>query len=96
LAIDHLADRYPSEVSLGEQQRAAVARAAVVQPRLLLADEPIAHQDVERAEAVMFVLHRLADAGTACLVATHNELAFEAADRVLELDDGRLRVRSRA
>jgi putative ABC transport system ATP-binding protein len=81
LAIDHLADRYPSEVSLGEQQRAAVARAAVVQPRLLLADEPIAHQDAGRAEAIMFVLRRLADTGTACLVATHNELAFEAADR---------------
>jgi len=94
LAIDHLADRYPSEVSLGEQQRAAVTRAAVVQPRLLLADEPIAHQDVERAEAVMFVLRRLADGGAACLVATHNELAFEAADRVLELHDGRLRGRS--
>lgn len=94
LAVDHLADRYPSEVSLGEQQRAAVARAAVVRPRLLLADEPIAHQDVERAEAVMFVLRRLADTGTACLVATHNELAFEAADRVLELHDGRLRPRA--
>ncbi|MGH9114017.1 MAG: ABC transporter ATP-binding protein [Acidimicrobiales bacterium] len=94
LAVDHLAARYPSEISLGEQQRAAVARAVVVRPRLLLADEPIAHQDLERAEEVMFVLRRLADDGTACLVATHNELAFAAADRVLELHDGRLRVRA--
>jgi putative ABC transport system ATP-binding protein len=68
-----------------------VARAAVVTPRLLLADEPIAHQDLERAKAVMFLLRQLADGGTACLVATYNELAFEAADRVLELHDGQLR-----
>lgn len=93
LAIDHVADRHPSETSLGEQQRAAVARAAVVEPRVLLADEPIAHQDLEHAEAVLFVLRRLADGGAACLIATHNELAFEAADRVLELRHGRLRAR---
>lgn len=95
LAIDHLGGRYPSEVSLGEQQRTAVARAAVVQPRLLLADEPIAHQDDQRAEAIMSTLRGLADEGAACVVATHNELAFEAADRVLELHDGRLRPRTR-
>jgi putative ABC transport system ATP-binding protein len=94
LAVDQLADRHPSEISLGEQQRAAVGRAAVVRPRLLLADEPIAHQDLELAEAVMFLLRRLADGGTACLVATHNELAFEAADRVLELHEGQLRPRA--
>ena len=76
---------------MGEQQRAAVARAAVVRPRLSLADEPIARQDLELAEAVMFVLRQLADGGTACLVATHNELAFEAPDRVLELRDGQVR-----
>jgi putative ABC transport system ATP-binding protein len=91
LAIGHLGSRYPSEVSLGEQQRTAVARAVVVRPRLLLADEPIAHQDDRRADAVMATLRRLADDGAACVVATHNALAFEWADRVLELHDGRLR-----
>jgi putative ABC transport system ATP-binding protein len=93
LAVDQLADRHPSEISLGEQQRASVARAAIVRPRLLLADEPIAHQDLELADAVMFA----APAGRRrhrCLVATHNELAFEAADRVLELHDGQLRLRA--
>jgi ABC-type lipoprotein export system ATPase subunit len=91
LGIDHLADRFPTEVSLGERQRAALARAAVVRPRLLLADEPIAHQNRGWAEGMMLVVADLAAGGTTCLLATHNEIAFEVADRVLELHDGTLR-----
>lgn len=91
LGVDQLADRFPSEVSLGEQQRAALARAAIVRPRLLLADEPISHQNQTWAEAMMVVLGGLAATGTTCLLATHNEIAFEAAHRVLELHAGRLR-----
>lgn len=92
LGIDHLVDRHPDEVSLGEQQRAAVARAAALRPALLVADEPVAHQDRRRGEAVLAALrHLAADAGTACLLATHDELALAAADRVLELHAGHLR-----
>lgn len=94
LGIAHLAGRYPSEVSLGEQQRAALARAAVVKPPLLVADEPISHQNEEWARSTMVVLGLLAAEGTACVMATHNDIAFEAADRVLELNSGRLRPRA--
>jgi putative ABC transport system ATP-binding protein len=90
LGLDHLVDRFPSEVSLGERQRAALARAAAVAPRLLVADEPIAHQNDDWAEAVMMVVADLAAHGTACLLATHNQLAFRAADRVVWLVDGRI------
>jgi ABC-type lipoprotein export system ATPase subunit len=90
LGIAHLSDRYPSEVSLGEQQRTALARAAVVRPSLLLADEPISHQNDAWAREMMAVVVDLAAAGTACLLATHNEVATEVAHRVLELRDGRL------
>lgn len=90
LGVDHLADRFPSEVSLGEQQRAAVARAAVVGPRLLLADEPISHQNDAWARTTMTVLEELTERGTACLIATHNAIAFDVAHRVLELRGGRL------
>jgi putative ABC transport system ATP-binding protein len=93
LGLDHLATRYPSEVSLGEQQRAALARAAVIRPAVLLADEPIAHQNVAWAETMMAAVRELADAGTSCLLATHNDVAFTLADRVLELEGGRLRPR---
>ena len=90
LGLGHLLDRLPSEVSLGERQRAALARAAALAPRLLVADEPIAHQNQAWAEAVMAVIADLTAGGTACLLATHNELAFAAADRVLRLVDGRI------
>ena len=93
LGIAHLSGRYPSEVSLGEQQRAALARAAVIQPQMLVADEPISHQNGEWAETMMLVLGHLAAQGTACVLATHNDIAFEGADRVLELHRGRLRPR---
>jgi putative ABC transport system ATP-binding protein len=94
LGLDRLADRYPREVSLGEQQRAALARAAVVRPRVLLADEPVAHQDRARAAVVVGLLRDLADDGTACLVATHDEVTVAAAHAVLHLRDGRLTTRS--
>jgi len=90
LGIDHLADRYPDEVSLGEQQRAALGRAAVIEPALLLADELLAHQNREWAETMMLVVGLLAAKGTACVLATHDEIAFERAHRVLELRSGRL------
>jgi len=94
LGIDHLADRFPDEVSLGEQQRVALARAAIVHPTLLLADEPISHQNQAWAEGMMTFLEVLAASGTACVLATHNEIAFESAGRVLELRDGRLEHRA--
>jgi putative ABC transport system ATP-binding protein len=90
LGIDHLAQRFTNEVSLGEQQRTALARAAIVRPRVLLADEPISHQNQAWASAMMHLVELLADTGTTCLLATHNEIAFESAHRVLELRDGRL------
>lgn len=90
LGITHLARRFPDEVSLGEQQRAAIARAAVAGPKVLLADEPIAHQNRHRATNVMGVLADLARSGTAVLLATHNELAFEYCHRILRMTDGTL------
>jgi ABC-type lipoprotein export system ATPase subunit len=93
LGIDHLGDRFPNEVSLGEQQRAALARAAMVRPRLLLADEPISHQNQAWARSMMALIESMAGTGTTCVLATHNEIAFDAASRVLELRDGRLRPR---
>jgi putative ABC transport system ATP-binding protein len=93
LGVGHLGDRYPSEVSLGEQQRAALARAAVGRPRVLLADEPTMHQNREWSEAVMATLADLAARGTACVVATHDAVALAAADRVVEMHEGRLRPR---
>ena len=90
LGLAHLTERFPDEVSLGEQQRVALARAAIIRPKVLLADEPISHQNEGWARTTMLIVERLADAGTTCLFATHNEIAFESAHRILELRDGHL------
>ena len=90
LGLEHLAARFPNEISLGEQQRAALARAVIVRPRLLLADEPISHQNDAWARTMLLLLDDLTDWGTACVLATHNEVAFHTAHRVLELRAGRL------
>ena len=90
LGLAHLARRFPSEISLGEQQRTALARAVIGRPCVLLADEPISHQNHEWAEIMMQLVADLATTGTTCLLATHNELAFAHADRVLELHGGQL------
>ncbi|GLZ36023.1 ABC transporter ATP-binding protein [Lentzea sp. NBRC 105346] len=90
LGIDELADRYPAEVSFGQQQRAALARAVIAGPGVVLADEPTAHLDHASAPAVVAVLRRVADAGSAVLVATHHDDVHAAADRTLVLTEGRI------
>jgi putative ABC transport system ATP-binding protein len=86
--LDRLAERLPGEVSIGEQQRSALARALVVSPRLLLADEPTGHQDEGWAKVVFRTLRWVARRGTTCLIATHNQEAMSIADRVLSIRDG--------
>jgi putative ABC transport system ATP-binding protein len=88
--LAHLADRYPDQASLGEQQRVAVARALLLEPAVLLADEPTAHQDRGHADGLLDALVAAADGGSAVLIATHDEVAWGRADRVLSMRDGRL------
>ena len=94
LGIAHLATRYPKETSLGEQQRTAVARALVLAPTLVLADEPTGHQDAASERRVLEAFGRAAAEGGSCLIATHNASLAPRLDRVLEMADGRLAVRT--
>ena len=92
LEVDRLADRLPDEVSLGEQQRTALARALVVRPRLLLADEPTGRLDEELSGRVLVVLGQLCgEHDTAALIASHDPVAVDHASRVVQLHDGRVR-----
>ena len=81
----------PSQLSGGEQQRVAVARALANRPKLVLADEPTGNLDEGTADIVFAEFLRLVrDEGSAALVATHNERIAAKMDRVLRLHDGRL------
>ena len=92
LAAVDLGDRAnhrPQELSGGEQQRVAIARALANHPRLLIADEPTAQLDSNRARTVMGVLRRLVDErDVSVIVATHDPLLIGMGDQVVELRDG--------
>lgn len=91
LEIDRLAARSIHAVSLGEQQRAAVARALAGRPRLVLADEPTSHLDPERLRLVWTLLRRRAiEDGLSVVAASHDPDALLYADRVLDLVGGKL------
>jgi putative ABC transport system ATP-binding protein len=89
--VGHLAGRYPRHTSLGEQQRCCAARALLLRPTLLLADEPTAHQDAAWTDVLFTRFRDLLRAGSSCLIATHNPETWGYADRVLAMHDGELR-----
>jgi putative ABC transport system ATP-binding protein len=83
----------PAQLSGGEAQRVAIARALANRPRIILADEPTAALDSQRAAIVMDLLRKLAVEQQAAIIAvTHDEKIFDRFDRVFELRDGRLKV----
>jgi ABC-type lipoprotein export system ATPase subunit len=90
LGLSDIADRRPHELSGGEQQRFAIARALVNDPELVLADEPTGNLDLENGAIVLSLLRRLD--GRAVVIVTHEPEAAAIADRILHLEDGRLRA----
>lgn len=88
LGLAGVANHLPHELSGGEQQRFAIARALVNDPELVLADEPTGNLDAENGAAVLALLRNLS--GRAVVLVTHEPEAAGIADRVLRLDEGRL------
>lgn len=90
LGLRGVAQLAPHQLSGGEQQRFALARALVADPSVVLADEPIGNLDTEAGTVVLQLLRGVADEGRAVVMVTHQPEAAAIADRVLELRDGRL------
>lgn len=96
LGLAHRRRARPAQLSGGEKQRVAVARALINDPPLILADEPTGNLDSERGFEVAMILHDIArDDGRAVVIVTHDERIEDIADRVLWLEDGRLRDRKK-
>jgi putative ABC transport system ATP-binding protein len=90
LGLSAIQQRSPRESSLGEQQRTAVARAVVLGPTLIVADEPTAHQDAGWTAAVLRTLTDATAIGGCCLIATHDAAVIGSVDRTIAISDGRL------
>ncbi|MBM89943.1 MAG: phosphonate ABC transporter ATP-binding protein [Gammaproteobacteria bacterium] len=90
VAIDHRADHLPQQLSGGQQQRVAVARALVINPKLVLADEPTGNLDSKNGEEVMTMLRELNREGTTVIMVTHSEKEGAYADRLVRLLDGQI------
>ena len=91
VGLSHKANAFPRELSGGEQQRVAVARAIVGDASVVLADEPTAALDSENGHAVMTMLAEIAkDPARALFIVTHDPRIMPFADRILRIEDGRI------
>jgi putative ABC transport system ATP-binding protein len=90
MRITHRRNNFPSQLSGGQQQKVAVARAVVAQPRLILADEPTGNLDSTNGEEVMNLLSRLNSSGTTIVMVTHSQRDAEYSRRILHLFDGKI------
>jgi cell division transport system ATP-binding protein len=91
VGLSHKSRMFPTELSGGEQQRAAIARALVNNPKILLCDEPTGNLDPSNTTEIMELLQRINLKGTTVLVATHNQAVVDRMRRrVVRLEDGRI------
>jgi putative ABC transport system ATP-binding protein len=92
VGLESRQNHFPSQLSGGEQQRVAFARALSNDPELILADEPTGNLDSKNAEKILHVLQLLKQQGKTVIVSTHDLQIRALADQVLSLKDGRLAV----
>jgi putative ABC transport system ATP-binding protein len=91
VGLGHRLDHYPGQLSGGEQQRAALARALVADPKLVLADEPTGNLDGETGRQIIALLFDLARRrGTTLILITHDNALAQRCDRIVRLEDGRI------
>ena len=88
LGIEELLQKYPYEVSGGQKQRAAVARALITKPQLVLADEPTGALDSKATDGLLKLFNEINETGQTILMVTHSTKAASHAKRVLFIKDG--------
>lgn len=93
VGLTHREDHRPEQLSGGERQRIALARATIMEPSILLADEPTGNLDSKSGNEILGVLDRMNDRGLTLLVVTHDPKVARRADRIIVLIDGRVAKR---
>ncbi len=95
VSMEHRANHFPQQLSGGEEQRVAIARSFVNEPKLLFADEPTANLDSKNGSIVMELLRNLnREKGSTLVVVTHDPKVAALADRIFEMNDGNLNFRT--
>ncbi len=91
VSLEDKSHRLPSQLSGGEQERVAIARAIVNEPPILFADEPTGNLDSRNSSEVMKLLKKLNSEGQTIIMVTHSKTNAEFADRIIEVCDGRIK-----
>ena len=90
VGLEHKYKNMPNQLSGGEQQRIAIARAIINEPKLILADEPTGNLDPKTSDEIMSILKKINERGTAILFATHNyDLVKKTEAQILKIEDGK-------
>jgi putative ABC transport system ATP-binding protein len=88
--LTHRTHHLPGELSVGEQQRAALARALIKNPKIVFADEPTGNLDPENAAQILVLLKEISRQGGAVVVVTHDPRVSETADRIIRIVNGKI------
>lgn len=88
LDIEHVLNKFPDEMSGGECQRTAIARAIINKPKLILADEPTGALDTKNGINVMNILRGIVDEGTTAIIVTHDNQIAKKCDKIIYMEDG--------
>lgn len=90
LGIKNIINKYPNEISGGQRQRAAIARALINKPKVIFADEPTGNLDSKNSQNVFEIFKKLSEEGSTIIVATHDMNLASKTDKIIEVKDGQL------
>ena len=94
--LEHCTHSYPNYLSGGEQQRAAIARAVITSPKLILADEPTGNVDNENTKKILSLFNEMNKLGTTVIIATHDEnVLSQSRATIIEIENNKIKIKDK-